>query len=159
MYMDLRDYIKKTPIKVIFSVLISFLALYFIWLFPLEHALNKYFSNSHIENIIKNNTSIDTKIKSISYKTNTDFSISIKTPEIKITEGQNEILNIKEFSTRINFLPVFFNRIYIQNLTAQTIKTKIIKNKNGEDAALTASPPLLVKHCPDQLIGLVLGRP
>ena len=43
-----------------------------------------------------------------------------------------EILNIKEFSTRINFLPVFFNRIYIQNLTAQTIKTKIIKNKNGE---------------------------
>lgn len=138
--MDLRDYIKKTPIKAVLAALTVFFAVYIIWIFPITHALNTYLNNSTIETLIKNKTNIYAQINSISYKTHPDFSLSIITPEFKIIDNNEEILNIKEFSTRINLLSLAFNKINIQSLQAESLKTNIIKNKNGEINILKLIP-------------------
>ena len=130
--MDLRDCIKKTATKAVITVLTAITVIYLLWFFPVEHALNKYFNAQKLENYLDNTTSFNSIINNLTYGTNWDFTISIKTDNIKIFDDNAEIINIKKLSTRINPFPLAFNRLSIRSFDSDSFNLKIIKDKNGE---------------------------
>ena len=91
--MDLRDCIKKTFVRRIFVVISIFITAYLLWFFPIEHAINIYFSEKNIENILNKQKNISAQISKITYTCNADFSISLDVKKIKIEHQNTQILN------------------------------------------------------------------
>lgn len=129
--MDLRDCVKKTPFKVVICVFVSFWALFYMWLFPVEHALNRYLKVDVVESIIGKNINVPVSISQISYETHPDYSVSLLTEQIRIVDKSGEIIKIENFRTRIKIFDLLFNRLSIKELLATNINIKIIKDREG----------------------------
>ncbi len=128
--MDLRDYIKKPITKIVIVIVLVFVAFYMMWLFPVEHALNKHFNAKKIETLLNTTSDFDANIDHLSYKTNPDFSVILEVEKIQVQDKVSDIISAKNLVVEINPFQILINKLNF-SFNAQELNLRITKDKDG----------------------------
>lgn len=128
--MDLRDCIKKPITRVVIAIAVVFVAFYMLWLFPVEHALNKYFNAQKIESLLSMSSEFEACVENLHYETTPDFSIILNVEKFLVKDKESEVINAKNLVTKINLFQFLVNRLSFC-LDANELNLKIIRDESG----------------------------